>query len=435
MTFKENAKIAVAKVLSDLIQSDGIVNQGEINFLRQSFDKLKIEGCHLKKSNDITLSNAVSILRKCGAKEKTAILEAIQQLSGADGEIDPSEALLVAALTLAIDIPFIEMQGLRAELVSISNSGFDLHDAVLYVEPCYDRKINHAITREYIAICQQLGLRGRQLLYLPLVMKELNGKRRTFKQMLRYIEPLLSDEQVHLILHDMKSFDTRTLSKEIFLNQLDSREFQLEGPAFLFKINNLKSETCQDLLLLYIDQDPLKTLERFYWLNDQLFQSSKGDRVEDELVYTGVHKMIIDTILKFHGNEGFSRLRISDKGRFFLLDRNNVEVKIQTIGRALYILFLRHEEGIALTELGDYREELFSIYSAISNYNDVVRLQRTVDNLVDFVGSTINPLLSRIKKSFTVLMGAQAKEYWIEGNVSERKRINLPRNLVIDELR
>ncbi len=435
MTFKENAKIAVAKVLSDLIQSDGIVNQGEIDFLRQSFDKLKIDGSHLKKSNSITLSNAVSVLRKSGGKEKKEILKAIQQLSGADGEIDPNEALLVAALTLAIEIPFAAAQGLRAELVSIPNSSFDLHDAVLYVEPSYNRKINYAITQEYLAICQQMEFRGKQLFYLPLVMKELNGKRHTFKQMLRYIEPLLSDEQVHLILHDLKRFDTRTLSKEIFLNQLDSREFQLEGPAFLFKIDNLKSENCQDLLLLYIDQSPLDTLERFYRLNDHLFQSSKGDRVDDELVYTGMHKMIIDTILKFHSSEGLSRFRISDKGRFFLLDRNNAEVKIQTIGRALYILFLRHEEGIALTELGDYREELFEIYSAISSYNDVARLQRTVDNLVDFVGSTINPLLSRIKKSFTALLGAQAKDYWIEGNASGKKSINLPRSLVIDELR
>ena len=213
MTFKENAKIAVAKVLSDLIQSDGIVNQGEIDFLRQSFHTLKIDGSHLKKSNGMTLSNAVAILRKCGAKEKTAILEAIQQLSGADGEIDPSEALLVAALTLAIDIPFVETRGLRAELVSIPHSDFDLHEAVLYLEPVYDRKTNQAIVREHTALCQQLELRGKHLFYLPLVMKELNGKRRTFQQMLRYIEPLLSEEQVHLILHDLKHFDTQTLSK------------------------------------------------------------------------------------------------------------------------------------------------------------------------------------------------------------------------------
>lgn len=435
MTFKENAKTAVAKVLSDLIQSDGIVNQGEIVFLRQAFKELKIDGSHLKKSGSMTLADAVTILKKCGSAEKTAILQAIQRLSGADGDIDPNEALLVAALTLAIGISLEGTQGLKAELVSIPGKGFDLRDAVLYVEPSRDKKTNLAITKEYGAISQLLEGRGKQFFYLPLVMKELNGKRRTFRQMLRYIEPLLSDEQLQLIMHDMKGFGTPMLSKEVFLNQLDSREFQLEGPAFLFKIDNLKSGDCQDLLLIYIDHSPLDTLERFYRLNDQLMSMPKGERVDDELSYTGVHKIIIDTILKFHSNEGLSRLRVTEKGRLLLVDRNNAEVKIQTIGRALYILYLRHEEGIALTELADFRDELLEIYATISSYNDVERLQKTVDNLVDFVGSTINPLLSRIKKSFTALLGEHAKDYWIEGNASGKKTVNLPRSLVIDELR
>ena len=435
MTFKENAKTAVAKVLSDLIQSDGIVNQGEIVFLRQAFNNLKIDGSHLKKSGGLTLSDAVTELRKCGAKEKAALLQAIQQLSGADGDIDPNEALLVAALTLAIGIPFEDTQDLNAELVSIPNSSFDLRDAVLYVEPEYHRKTNRSIHREHPFICQLLELHKKQFFYLPLAMKELNTQRRTFRQMLRYIEPLLSDEQIQLIMHDMKGFDTPTLSKEIFLNQLDTRAFQLNGPAFLFKIDNLKSGHYQDLLLLYIHQDPMETLERFYQLIDRFLQLSKSERIDDELAYTGVHKIIIDTILKFHSNEGLSRLRISDKGRLYLVDRNHAEVKIQTIGRALYILYLRHEEGIALTELGDYRDELLEIYANISNYSDMDRLKLTIDNLVNFVGSTINPLLSRIKKSFTALLGVQAKDYWIEGNVSGKKKINLPRSLVMDELR
>ena len=436
MTFKEDAKTAIAKVLSDLIQSDGIVNQGEIVFLRQAFKTLKIDGSHLKKSSGLTLSDAVSVLKKSGATEKKAIFQAIQQLSGADGDIDPSEALLVAALTLAIGIPCTGAQELQAELVSIPNSGFDLRNAVLYVEPSYDKKTNRDIVKEHPSICQMLECRGKQFFYLPMAMEGLNAQRRTFKQMLRYIEPLLSDEQVKLIMHDMKGFDTCTLSKEIFLNQLDAREFQLGGPAFLFKIDNLKSGNCQDLLLLPINKDPLDTLERFFRFTDQLLQMPKGKRIDDELAYTGVHKIIIDTILKFHSNEGLSRLRISsDKGRIYLVDRNNAEVKVQTIGRALYILYLRHEEGIALTELSDYRDELLDIYASISSYNDMARLRKTVDNLVDFVGSTINPLLSRIKKSFTVLMGEQAKDYLIEGNVSEGKRVNLPRSLVIDELR
>ena len=37
MKFKEIHKTALAKVLSDLVQCDGIVNQGEIDFLQQVY--------------------------------------------------------------------------------------------------------------------------------------------------------------------------------------------------------------------------------------------------------------------------------------------------------------------------------------------------------------------------------------------------------------
>ena len=75
------------------------------------------------------------------------------------------------------------------------------------------------------------------------------------------------------------------------------------------------------------------------------------------------------------------------------------------------------------------------IYAGISTYGDEGKLRQTVDKLVDFVGSTMNPLISRIRKSFTALMGAQAKDYLIEGDAGERKKIHLDRRLVIDEFR
>ncbi len=165
-----------------------------------------------------------------------------------------------------------------------------------------------------------------------------------------------------------------------------------------------------------------------------LLTMPKEAQGSDAFQYTGFHKIIVDTLLKYHSDQGLSRLRVSDSGRLFLVDRKDAEVKIQTIGRALYILFLRHEEGIALTELADHRDELMNLYASISTYGDEDKLRQTVDNLVNFVGSTINPLLSRIRKSFTALLGAQAKDYLIEGGVGDRKKIHLDRRLVIDEL-
>lgn len=436
MTFKENAKTALAKVLSDLIQSDGIVNQGEIRYLRQAFESLRIDNSHLKKAVGMTLAEAVTILKSCGPQEKQVIREHIERLSGADGSIDPSETLLITALTLSIGVTMSEVPQLKADLISIPSLTFDTRDTILYVESSVDRNINRTIEADYDALCRLAERRGLKFFYLPAFMKSMKGDLSTLRQTLRYLEPLLTDEQLRLIEHDLKHIDTPMLSKEIFLNYLNSRGFHLEHPAFLLKIGSKKASQCQDFLLLYIDsKKPTATLMDFFALNDRLLQLPKGEPVDDEMQYTGLHKIVIDTILKYHSSEGLSRLLIDERGRLFLLDRNHTEVKIQALGRALYILYLRHEEGIALTELCDHRDELLAIYSSISTFSNTERLMATVDNLVNYVGSTINPLLSRIKRALHALLGEQAKGYLIEGDVRDRKKINLPRTLVIDRLR
>lgn len=435
MTFKENAKIALSKVLSDVIQSDGIVNQGEILYLGSVFKSLKINNGHLKKSVNISLGEAASILRGCGPDEKQAIRAAVEQISASDGDINSNETLLITALLIAIGVDHPGIPALKAEIISIPRPDFDTRDNVIYVESFFNSRVNQAILSQYEELGRLLEQRGKALFYLPKFMNTLQGKSKMLKQTLRYLEPLLSDEQMRRIDRDMGRIDTAMLSQEIFLNYLGSRGFNLEHPAFLFKIDNQKTSRHQDYLLLYIDgASPLATLQRFYAINDLLMQRPNGEAVSDELQYTGLHKIVIDTILKYHSDEGLSRLLISEDGHIFLLDRNRTEVRIQALGRALYILYLRHREGIALSELCDYRDELLDIYARISKYNDMRKLESSIDNMVNFVGNTLNPLLSRIKSAFASLLGEQAKDYLIEGDKGDRKNIFLDRRLVIDEL-
>ena len=451
MTFKENTKTAIAKVLSDIIQCDGMVNQGEINYLRQVFRVLKINDSHLKKSGLMSLSEAVNILGFCGYAEKATLLYVIQQLTASDDNIDPSESLLLCAVLLSIDMELPETKGLKAHIVTIPNTGFDPRGTVIYVESIEHEETHHSIEKEHPSISMMLEQRGCHFCYLPHIIKDIQRKGHTFKQMLTYLEPLLSEEQLMLIENDLKSLNSSALSKEIFIHYLNDKGFHIDHPAFLFKIDNLKPNQYQDFLILDISGDPLQTLNSFFILNDTVMKiqpvvkdknyqkrlkaltMSKDAHGTDAFLYTGFHKIIIDTLLKYHSDQRLSRLRISSNGHLFLVDRNEAEVKIQSIGRALYILYLRHEEGIALTNLIDYREELMGIYAMTSDYNDEKKLRTAVDNLVNSVGNTISPMISRIKRAFTALLGEQAKDYLIDGNIGEPKKIHLDRRMILDE--
>lgn len=183
----------MAKVLSDLVQCDGIVNQGEIDFLQQIYSVLRINSTSRQKASTLSLSEAVNTLRSLDQSEKKMLLFAFQQLSVADNAFDRNESLLITALLLSIDINLPETQGLNAHFVSIPNLNFDTRNAVLYVEPEYDEAVNSAIKADYLEILKLLKTSQREFFYLPKELSDLQGKRTTFRNTLNYIEPTLSD--------------------------------------------------------------------------------------------------------------------------------------------------------------------------------------------------------------------------------------------------
>lgn len=451
MKFKENHKTAVAKVLSDLVQCDGIVNQGEIDFLQQIYSVLRINSTSRQKSSTLSLSEAVNTLRSLDQSEKKMLLFAFQQLSVADNAFDPNESLLITALLLSIDIDLPETRGLNAHFVSIPNLNFDTRNAVLYVEPEYDEAVNSAIKADYLEILKLLKTSQREFFYLPKELSDLQGKRTTFRNTLNYIEPTLSDEQLDIIDEGLGQLDSVFFSKEIFLNYLNTNGLTINKPAFFFKIGNQKPGIHQDFLILEINDNPLSTLRRLFSLNKHISKLQIKDLTakerryfekiainsnktkKDELNYTGFHKIIIDTLLKYNASNEVSRLFINTRGEIFLTDRNNTEVKMPTLSKALYILILLEEKGIPLTYLNDYKPRLFRIYRQISTYGDDFLLNQAIDNLTDFVGSTMNATLSRIKKAFTSILGDDATPYLIIGEKGGRRTIHLERSLVVFE--
>lgn len=452
MKFKEQHKTALAKVLSDLVQCDGIVNQGEIDFLQRVYSLFNITLTSRKKATNISLSDAVDILKGLGNPEKTAILKMFQSLSLSDDSLDPTESLLITSLILSIRIELPETQGLNATFVSIPDLSFDTRNAVLYVEPAFDKKTNACINRDYEAICQLLHKSQREFFFLPKVVNELKSKKKTFRNALSYIEPTLTEEQLDHIDTQLPQLDSVFLSKEIFLNYLNANGLKISKPSFFLKIGNMKPGVYQDFLILETGSHPLQTLERFVQLNANIMKinptigNAKEEALikklalkpatkhkKDELDYTGFHKIILDILLKYNGLNEISRLFISQRGDIFLTDLNNTEVKMPALCKALYIFYLLHEEGMSLNYLNDYRDELYKIYRCISTYGDEALLTKAIDNLTDFIGSTMNANLSRIRKAFRDILGDDANIYLIKGEKGGRKIIHLDRRLVVFE--
>ena len=137
-----------------------------------------------------------------------------------------------------------------------------------------------------------------------------------------------------------------------------------------------------------------------------------------------------------------SRLTITQDYRFVLTDYG-LEVELQPVHKAVYLLFLAHPEGIEFKRLADYREELTRYYMATAKMMDKEKIMEGVDHLVNPLDNAINEKCSRIKKAFLELMDEYRASYYIISShtqkhfaVSSRvwyerlKVIRLPRELV-----
>ena len=138
-----------------------------------------------------------------------------------------------------------------------------------------------------------------------------------------------------------------------------------------------------------------------------------------------------------------SRLMITQDYRFVLTDYG-LEVELQPVHKAVYLLFLAHPEGIEFKRLSDYREELTQYYMATAKLMDKEKIVEGVDHLVNPLDNAINEKCSRIKKVFLELMDEYRASYYIISSHTQKhfagssrvwyerlKVITLPRELVV----
>lgn len=126
-----------------------------------------------------------------------------------------------------------------------------------------------------------------------------------------------------------------------------------------------------------------------------------------------------------------SRLIITKDYRILLPDYNNIEVKMEPLVKAVYLLFLKHPEGILFKGLTDYREEMLDIYKKLKPMGLNKRTIQSIEDVTNPLLNSINEKCARIRSAFVKEFDESlAKNYFVTGERGEAKKIALPRDLV-----
>ena len=172
--------------------------------------------------------------------------------------------------------------------------------------------------------------------------------------------------------------------------------------------------------------------------NSQNEEENTNDLIEEireriaKLRQRGISQYILEQLI--HPDDRLSRLVITKDYRLLLPDYNNMEIKMEPLVKAVYLLFLQHPEGILFKNLPNYREELTKIYARL-------RPNGLTDRAIQSIEDVTNPLLNSINEKCARIRGAfvgqfdnhMARHYYIDGLRGEPKKINLPRDLVVGE--
>jgi hypothetical protein len=109
----------------------------------------------------------------------------------------------------------------------------------------------------------------------------------------------------------------------------------------------------------------------------------------------------------------------------------DLEVHLNPLEKCLYVLYLKHPEGIELSHLPDYKDEILKIYRQISNSSETSQINKSIEDLVNPLSNSASEKISKIKKKLIEALGKEMSlPFIIAGKSGEKKRIEVSREKI-----
>jgi hypothetical protein len=318
---------------------------------------------------------------------------------------------------------------------------FEKSTTIFYIEDSYDIEINSVIQSNFKSIVNKFKAKGINFCYLPYLLQN-----DAYQKIIDYNHPYIKSL--------VKEFSVVDIYKKI-INKLDIplnggalvRFSMVDNKQKIFVYPIIKNESLIEQLEFYIesvyDKQFVKVEIKEYnpnisfckrpYIDEDLLLLANEIRDRIKLLKEYGSLKLIGEIIEELQNTTFklSRLTITKDCRIFLKDYDMKEVVMAPLAKCLFILYLRHPEGIIFKHLSDYNSELFSIYKNISLRENMIKSIFSIRAMSNPHNNSVNEKCSRIRAAFLeVISDDLAMNYYITGKRGESKKITLDRNLI-----
>ncbi|MFZ4413808.1 MAG: hypothetical protein ACOYOV_12050 [Bacteroidales bacterium] len=331
---------------------------------------------------------------------------------------------------------------------------YDYVSTVMYIEDTYNPEINEFIRSNIRELTAKYDKQGFYFIYLPYLLESEN-----YKKIWDYNHPYFNASHLNTATQDIY----KAIIQQFDLIIDDAALISINYENTECKILSQKSEINADILIPFpkiFDNSP-NSICNSQIFNDDLIRINENENVYnkisfkkeepseaeiqqrkfedelmekiDQLIEKGYLKSIGQIIEKLQNvTVTLSRLFITNDYRIFLKDFGMKEVIMPPLPKSLFMLFLRHPEGIRFKEIANYEDELLSIYRKIATHENPEKIIDSIKAITAPFSNSLNEKTSRIKEAFiNIISNDIAKNYCITGPKGELKKISLDRSLVI----
>ncbi|MBR1517165.1 MAG: hypothetical protein IJ620_03380 [Bacteroidales bacterium] len=319
----------------------------------------------------------------------------------------------------------------------------------IYCESSFSAEVNNYIENHFDDISKALFRVGFTFLYIPRILAEINASadyispqghpqpkghfsvEEFYSTIYKHIVRL-PDSDVPMLLFPMPGV-TPGYPKDM----LDSSMF----PCYFCKLNYINDSQFDYILKRQIDTVAFDTRQfnARHWIdgdadNDTIDRISSEIRLRINQLYAlGVTDYVIRQLVQLPEPQ-ISHVCITPDFRIILTDYGDMEIQMPPLSKAIWLLYLRHPEGLLFKQLVNHRQELYNIYSILSPREDVASMNRSIDDIIDSTKNSVNEKVSRIKAAFvTRIHDSLASNYYLVGKAGEPKQIRLDRSFITDQ--
>ena len=131
------------------------------------------------------------------------------------------------------------------------------------------------------------------------------------------------------------------------------------------------------------------------------------------------------------GMDDGERILVTKDYRIILPDRFDTEIRMRPLVKTVFLLFLRHPEGLRFGDLQDYRAELMDLYQGITRRASGPEMERSIDRLIDPKDNSIHEKAANLAAALARYFRPESlPAYMLTGKAGTPKRIRLDRRLV-----